>query len=371
MSLDAADEAVGALASAGADFFAGVPDSVLSDLSQALTSRSELEHLVAPNEGSAVGLGIGYFLGTGKCPVVYMQNSGLGNALNPLVSLAHNSVYAIPMLLVIGYRGRDPENDEPQHRIQGPATIPWLTAAGLVVHEVTFPEDIAETLVRAFIQAREHSSPVCVLLGPGLLDSSKNSESMSSLFPTRAEIVKFLVDQFSHSALLVSATGKTSRELAAVSDDEQAENAFLCIGGMGHAVSVALGLSLTHPSRSVICLDGDGSFQMHMGAAALVAAKQPNNLLHVVINNGVHDSVGGQATANPNLRYAEIAHHLGYSSSRRIESIELLGKHLMRIKDRSGPHFIEVLSTPGSTATLGRPKKTPRERMELFSTNGN
>ena len=370
MSLDTADQVVGALVRDGANFFAGVPDSVLSDLSQVLSTRSNVEHLVAPNEGSAVGLGIGHFLGTGRAPVVYMQNSGLGNALNPLVSLAHEGVYGIPMLVIIGHRGRNPEEDEPQHGIQGPSTIPWLTAAGLTVHEVIRSDEVADRVVGALTQAWKNSSPVCVLLGSGLLDSSKNMPFASSQFPTRAAIVEFLVEYFGNEALLVSATGKTSRELAAASDGELAENAFLCIGGMGHAASIALGLALTSPSRRVICVDGDGSFQMHMGAAALVAAKGPHNLVHVVINNGVHDSVGGQPTANPELRYAEIAHHLGYSSSRRVDSIDLLQRHLMDIERVSGPHFIEVLSTPGSRSDLGRPKKTPKQRMELFSIDG-
>jgi len=371
VSLEIADEAIGALVNAGADSFFGVPDSVLSDMSQVLTTRSDVKHLVAPNEGSAVGLGIGHFLGTGRSPVVYMQNSGLSNALNPLISLAHKGVYGIPMLVIIGYRGRNPEKDEPQHGIQGPATIPWLTAAELAVHEVSHADEVAGSLVMAFAQAKEESSPVCVLLGPGLLDSSKNSNSVSSQLPTRAKIVELIVKYFGNDAVLVSATGKTSRELAAVSDSEQAENAFLCIGGMGHAASVALGLSLTNPSQRVICIDGDGSFQMHMGAAALVTAQRPVNLLHLVINNGVHDSVGGQPTANPELPYADIAYHLGYSSSRRVDSIDSLKKHLIAIEDKPGPHFVEVLSTPGSRADLGRPKRTPKQRMEVFSAHGN
>lgn len=367
MSLQIADEAISTLVNAGADFFTGVPDSLLSDMSQALATRSDVKHVIAVNEGSAVGLGIGYFLGTGRAPVVYMQNSGLGNALNPLVSLAHTGVYGIPMLLLIGHRGQNPQADEPQHRIQGPATIPWLTAARLTVHEVSNPDDVSGTFSKAFAQAGEQSSPACVLLGPGLLDSSKNSEPISSQFPTRAEIVEFLVDHYGNQVLMVAATGKTSRELAAVSNCERAENAFLCIGGMGHAASIALGLSLANPSRRVICIDGDGSYQMHMGAAALVAAQRPENLLHIVINNGVHDSVGGQPTANPELCYEELAGSLGYSSSKCVDSVELLKEHLMSIEGEAGPHFIEVLSTQGSRSDLGRPNRTPKQRMELFS----
>lgn len=370
MSLEIANELVGALVQDGADFFSGVPDSVLSDFSQVLTTEPHLKHLIAPNEGSAIGVGIGHFLGTGRAPVVYMQNSGLGNALNPLVSLAHRDVYGIPMLLMIGYRGRNPEEDEPQHGAQGPATIPWLTAAGMAVQEVNHSDELPDRLVRAYVQAKEDSSPVCVLLGPGLLDATRHTDFGWYQYPTRASIIKFIADYFGEEALLVSATGKTSRELAALSDGEQAVNAFLCIGGMGHAASIALGLALTNPPRRVVCVDGDGSFQMHMGAAALIAAREPHNLFHFLVNNGVHDSVGGQPTAHPNLRYADIAHDLGYSSSARVDSIESLRKHLMGIDGANGPHFVEVLSTPGSNFDLGRPKKTPKQRMELFSIDG-
>ena len=366
MSIESANEVVRSLRDECVNFFVGVPDSVLSDLSHALAKLESCNHVVAPNEGAAVGLGIGHYLASRTVPVIYLQNSGLGNALNPLVSLSHRDVYGIPMLLLIGYRGQNPDQDEPQHRVQGLVTVPWLTSAGFSVYETGTAAHLIETIGIALREARERLAPVCVLVGPGLLDSEKNKQNESSHLPSRENVIKSTLSCFGDEAIYVSTTGKTSRELASMSESEQADNAFLCIGGMGHAVSIALGLAMENQSRTVICLDGDGSFQMHMGASALAGALSPKNLTHLVINNGVHDSVGGQDVASKDLQYGALTQSFGYATSHRVDSIEQLERHLKTLQGLPGPHFIEVLSASGSRPDLGRPIKSPYQRMKSF-----
>lgn len=370
MSLALAQELIDHLVEAGVHFFAGVPDSVLSDLSQLLEDRDKIKHVIAPNEGSAVALGLGSYLATGSVPVIYLQNSGLGNALNPLVSLAHPDIYGIPLLLLIGYRGHVPEADEPQHYVQGPASSPWLESVGIPVDKVMDQRDLLSTVSRSLARSKSHQGPTAVLVARGILDEAKETTPSSAIYPQRSEIIANIVRFFGDSAIYVSTTGKASRELASIFDDEMAHNAFLCVGGMGHASSVALGASLAQSKRLIVCIDGDGSFQMHMGASAMVGFQKPTNFVHVLVNNGVHDSVGGQPTSSPQFPFSEAARNFGYSSHHRVESVSQLLQTLRDSKIESGPHFIEVLSSPGAETSLGRPVKTPRQRMELFKGHG-
>lgn len=370
MSSELAKELLEHLIDAGVQFFSGVPDSVLSDLSQLLQESPGIEHVIAPNEGSAVALGLGNFLGNGSIPVIYLQNSGLGNALNPLVSLAHANVYGIPMVLLIGFRGQVPGEDEPQHHVQGPASRPWLESVGIPVDTVRDQRHLVQTVSRSLARSRLQRGPTAVLIGRGVLDEATDTTPSLASYPQRSEIIANVVAFYGDGALYICTTGKASRELATISDDEMAGNAFLCIGGMGHASSVALGVSLAQPERLIVCIDGDGAFQMHMGASAMIGFQKPRNFVHIVVNNGVHDSVGGQPTSSPQFPFFEAARNFGYSSCHRVESVSQLLQALRDSKNESGPHFIEVLSNPGAETSLGRPVRTPRERMELLKGYG-
>ncbi|MBS1371370.1 MAG: phosphonopyruvate decarboxylase [Lentisphaeria bacterium] len=341
----------------GIDFFTGVPDSLLKPFCSFLRrSADSRNHLTAPNEGSAVAVAAGHYLATGKSALVYMQNSGIGNAVNPLLSLADPAVYSIPMLLLVGWRGEPGTADEPQHIKQGAVTTALFDTMG-IPYLILEPDGAAGQVAEAVRRMRELSGPVALIVRKGVFaDEPAAPESGDNARMTREEALGILSGL---DAFFVSTTGFASRELFELREQagQGHKRDFLTVGSMGHASMIALGIALARPGLRVCCLDGDGAFLMHMGSAVCIAARKPENLIHVVINNGVHDSVGGQPTDAANADLAAIARQCGYGACFRVQSAGELRRLCVGLPRACC--FIEVGCRPGARKDLGRPAVTP------------
>ncbi len=363
------DEFVRSLTGVGISFYTGVPDSLLKDFYQTMTSMIGEEcHVTAPNEGTAVAIAIGRHLATGDLPLVYMQNSGLGNAFNPLASLAHRDIYRIPLLLMIGWRGEPGTTDEPQHMVQGGITRETLDLLSIPYLVIREDSEISE--IEDFIKNINtgHSGPHALLVSSGTFEKSSsiavldNGKTLSRLDATTC-----IVDNLPENAVVVATTGKLARELNEIREERGHDGRdFLVVGGMGHASGVALGISLAMPNREVVCLDGDGAAQMHLGLLGLVGATQPKNFLHVIFNNGTHESVGGQPVASPSLNYRELASSCGYRHSQKVVNIKELSRALRDNSYSDGPNLIEVDINSLSRNDLSRPKNSPLENKIKF-----
>lgn len=354
----------------GAGFYTGVPDSLLKHLCAAITDNiTSDKHIIAANEGNAIALAAGYHLATGKIGVVYMQNSGLGNAINPLLSLADAEVYAIPMLLVIGWRGKPGRHDEPQHIKQGKVTTALLDAMelpyGILAKEL--PEALAQ-VASAFQYMEEHKTPYAFVVEPDTFEAYVPvAKHVVSGTLGREEAIRAIVERLPNEAAVVSTTGMASRELYELREARQEGHGkdFLTVGSMGHSSQIALSLALEQPERPVVCLDGDGAVLMHMGALGTIGVWKPKNFIHIVLNNGSHDSVGGQATIGRDIEMVAIAQAVGYTKTASVQTVQEL-QSCLEESIGAGPVFIEVLVTKGARKDLGRPKTTPQENKEAF-----
>ena len=352
---------VRALNSAGVKFFTGVPDSLLKSFCAYLTDNGC--NLIAANEGGAVGLAAGHYLATGEMACVYMQNSGEGNAVNPLASLADPDVYSIPMLLVIGWRGMPGVHDEPQHVKQGKITLELMKTLGIPVE--VLPETTAKACacVKELVKlAKKESRPVAVVVKKGLFEDYilKNREVDIAKAKREAVIEKILKD-LPKNAVVVSTTGMISREVyeTRIRLGQGHERDFLTVGSMGHAVMIALGIAKAQPRRPVYCLDGDGASIMQMGNMAIVGQSGCANLTHIVLNNAAHDSVGGQPTVGGKINLKAIARACGYRVGEKVEKRGGGGR-------RMAPLFIEIRVAKGARVDLGRPKESPQVNKKLF-----
>lgn len=352
-------------------FFAGVPDSLLKDFCACITDQvPSSQHIIAANEGNAVALAMGYYLATNKPGLVYMQNSGLGNTVNPLMSLVDPLVYSIPMLLVVGYRGEPGVADEPQHKKQGIITLPLLQTLDIPYQVLSDQEEDFELAITTALNSiNERKAPYALVIKEGTFSPYKSINTPSSNASlSREEALKQVIDLMSDKDIVVSTTGKLSRELFELREmiDKNHERDFLTVGGMGHTSSIALGIALARPDRSVYCLDGDGSMIMHMGSLGIVGQSQPNNLRHFVFNNQVHDSVGGQPTAASNMDFPAIAKACGYKKVFKVQTSEELKQCFIDLATQTGPVFVEILVQPGARKDLGRPTRTPLENKDDF-----
>lgn len=355
----------------GVAFWAGVPDSLLEPFCAAVAAESEPgRHVITANEGAAVALAAGHHLATGGVGLVYLQNSGLGNTVNPLTSLADPEVYSIPMLLLIGWRGAPGVKDEPQHVKQGRVMLPMLDALE-VAHRVLPLEDAAaEGVVAELIdEARRRSAPVALVARKSTFGPYPPPRPAGAELPLcREDVVRLVVEALGAGDVLVSTTGKTSREvfeLRAARGDGHGRD-FLTVGCMGHASQIALGIALAQPRRRVWCLDGDGALIMHMGSLAVIGTQPCGNLRHVVVNNGAHESVGGQPTAGFAIDVPAIALACGYAAARRAESGAEARAGLSWLAQAGGPALLEVRVRQGSRPDLGRPTTTPAENKRDF-----
>ncbi len=356
----------------GADFYTGVPDSQLKALCNYLMKTYGIDrnhHVIAANEGNCTALAAGYHLATGKIPVVYMQNSGEGNIINPVASLLNDKVYAIPMVFIVGWRGEPGVKDEPQHIYQGEVTVKLLDDMGIsnfIIGKDTQDEEVA-TVMDKFRAKLSEGKDVAFVIRKGALsfDGSviyKNSNTMS-----REDIIRHIV-KVSGEAPIVSTTGKASRELfeIRVANEQSHKYDFLTVGSMGHSSSIALGVALNKPETKIWCVDGDGAVLMHMGAMAVIGVNAPKNMIHVVINNGAHETVGGMPTVAVGIDLVSIAKACGYGNAVSVGDFESLDKELEKAKKSNVLSFIEVKCSIGAREDLGRPTTTAIENKENF-----
>lgn len=356
----------------GADFYAGVPDSQLKALCAYLMDRYGINpghHVIAANEGNCVGIATGHYLATGHVPVVYMQNSGQGNAVNPIASLTSEDVYRVPIIYVIGWRGEPGVHDEPQHVQQGKITLDLLDVLGIPYLVLSADDDI-EGFEKAFNQLRSALSEgrsVAVVVRKGAL-SFDGRPSYGNPFSMTREDAVAVVSEAAGNDPIVSTTGKISRELFEIRESrgEGHGRDFLTVGSMGHASSIALGIAAAKPDVRVWCLDGDGALLMHMGALAVIGACAPCNYIHVVLNNEAHETVGGMPTATGSVNVPAVALDCGYRQSWTVSTLEELRDVLEETKRVDGPVLIEVKCALGSRADLGRPTTTPQQNKEAF-----
>lgn len=354
----------------GVEFYAGVPDSLLKNVCAYITDHFDSNHnIIAANEGGAVALAAGYHLATGKVGCVYMQNSGEGNAINPLASLTDPEVYHIPLLLLIGWRGRPGVHDEPQHVKQGKVTTGLLNVMGINYEVLAKEEDqAAKQIEKVMCSIRESGNAYALVVEKDTFDSytlqnvKRNDYTMS-----REEAIKAVAASIPPDAIIVSTTGMISRELFEyrTAMGQGHERDFLTVGSMGHASMIALGIALQHPERKVYCFDGDGACIMHMGNMAIVGSKCPSNYVHVIFNNGAHDSVGGQPTVGHEIDIVAIAHAMHYQDAVCVWTPEQL-KEALSSRSADGLRLVEIRVKKGNRKDLGRPTTTPIQNKEAL-----
>ncbi len=355
----------------GVIFYTGVPDSLLKYFCFYVNDNvPEERHLIAANEGNAIAIAAGYNLGTGKIPIVYMQNSGLGNAVNPLLSLCDPEVYSIPMILLIGWRGCPGIPDEPQHIKQGKIQIGILETMGIPHCTISNNDDqFEEKLKNGVNTAHTKNMPYAILVKKGSFNEYSPrsiNKNISSLF--REKALEIILSRLPSNTIIISTTGKTSREVFEIRQRNNSDHDFdfLTVGSMGHCSSIALGIAISRPSLKIICIDGDGSLIMHMGGLSTIGKIKPKNFFHILMNNEVHESVGGQSTASKNINMQALAKANGYEKLFFAEDTNGLKNQFNNLILHNGPSFLEVKVEPGSRDDLGRPSLSPAENKELF-----
>lgn len=355
----------------GTDFFAGVPDSLLKNFCAYVTDNAPSEkHIISANEGSATALACGYHMATGKIPMIYMQNSGQGNMVNPMLSLADRDVYSIPMLIVIGWRGEPGVHDEPQHVKQGKVTCDLLDAMKIPYEVLSENEaELPGQFEKAYKYIKENNAQYAFVIRKNTFDEYKlvNNIPVEGKMSREEAIEKIMLSADDKTAF-VSTTGMASRELYELRDkhNQAHDRDFLTVGGMGHCSQIALAIAMNKADRQVYCIDGDGASIMQMGGMATIGTRNPSNMVHFVMNNGAHDSVGGQPTVGRQIDLCAIAAGCGYENVVKVETPEELDAVLHDDETKSKLTFVEVLVTKGARKDLGRPKSTPVQNKEAL-----
>ena len=357
----------------GVEFFAGVPDSLLKNLCAYITDNVSRENnIIAANEGGAVALAAGYHLATGKTGCVYMQNSGEGNAVNPLLSLMDADVYRMPLLLVIGWRGEPGVHDEPQHVKQGKVTLSLLDTMGIPY--AVLDENWERKTDEALHVIQETNGIYALIIRKGTFEEYKLQNQVASDWELgREEAIQIVVDKLRDDDIVVSTTGMISRELFEYREAKGQGHAhdFLTVGSMGHASQIALGIALQKPERRVVVFDGDGALLMHMGGMAIIGDYAPKNLVHIVFNNGAHDSVGGQPTVGQKIDVEAIAKAVGYADVITVDSQMSLMAAMNHVNSSiiEGASYININVRKGNRKDLGRPTTTPTENKQALMEN--
>mgnify|MGYP001291012749 CR=1 FL=1 len=343
------------------DFFTGVPDSLLKNFCAYVEDNvGDNQHIIAANEGNAIGLAAGYHMATEKIPLVYLQNSGLGNCINPLTSLADQEVYSIPLLLLIGWRGEPGIQDEPQHIKQGRITQEQLELLGIDYLVMDADSDISELIFNCLKKIKINKSPVAILVKKNSFSKYllKQNKQKASNF-TREQAIKVIVELSNDDDIFISTTGKCSRELYEIRTQRgEAQKDFLTVGSMGHTSSIALGVALSVKDRNIICLDGDGSILMHLGALPVISSVAPKNLLHVILNNGCHESVGGQPTVINKVDLRKLSYAFDYANYFEAHNSQELIENWKEISCSEGPSLLHININSSSREDLSRPKTT-------------
>ena len=354
----------------GIDFFAGVPDSLLKSFCGYVSDHVSAEkNVIAANEGGAVALTAGHYLATGRPGFVYMQNSGLGNAVNPLTSLMDKEVYAIPVLLLIGWRAEPGVKDEPQHIKMGKVTLSLLET--LRIPYRILDDNFEKIIKEAAKYMRQNSAPFAIVAKKGVFEDYKLKTKIKTgqeLALSREEAIKTVVSLVEDDSVIVSTTGMASRELFEWREAKKQshEKDFLTVGSMGHASQIALGVAMEKPDKTVYCFDGDGAVIMHMWHLAIIGQVKPSNFRHIVFNNMVHDSVGGQPTAGGVIDIPALARASGYQKAFFVQTKKELKKSINQAKNTKGPVLIEIKVKSGARTDLGRPTNTPQENKEAL-----
>ena len=356
----------------GSDFYTGVPDSQLKALCNYLMDSYGIDpkhHVIAANEGNCTALAAGYHLATGKVPVVYMQNSGEGNIINPVASLLNDKVYAIPVVFIVGWRGEPGLHDEPQHIYQGEVTVKLLEDMDIrsfVISQDTTDEEVTLAM-EEFKKLLACGKDVAFVVRKGALSTDAKVKYENNNRMIREEIIQHIV-KVSGEDPIVSTTGKASRELfeTRVANNQSHKYDFLTVGSMGHSSSIALGVAINKPNSKIWCVDGDGAVLMHMGSMAVLGANAPKNMIHIVINNGAHETVGGMPTVAGKVDLVGVAKACGYPYAVTVDSFEELDAELEAARDRGELSFIEVKCSIGAREDLGRPTTTALENKENF-----
>ena len=359
-----------ALEQLGVDLLTGVPDSLLKSFcAYASANLPANRHVISANEGGAVALAAGHYLATGRTALVYMQNSGQGNAVNPLLSLADPDVYGIPMLLLVGWRGEPGVKDEPQHVKQGRVTQALFEAMNIPCRILPADtEGALDCLAETHRRTLEEKRPGALLVRADSFEPFVREKEPCPYTLKREDAIAAILGELPAHAAVVATTGHISRELYEYRDRQADGHArdFLTVGSMGHASQIALGIALRQPARPVVCLDGDGAALMHLGALAITGTSCAKNFRHILLNNGVHDSVGAQKTVGFEVHFVQIAHACGYRDAVCVETAESLHRELQRQLAVDGPAFMEIRVAPGARKNLGRPKTRPDENRDAF-----
>lgn len=355
----------------GIDTIAGVPDSTLKQFCDGVqTYQGKMSHYVTVNEGAAVGVAIGSYLATGRPACVYMQNSGIGNAVNPLASLANGDVYGVPVLFIVGWRGEPGVKDEPQHVFQGKITCQLFETLAVpysVIDSDTTDEQMDAVLQKAG-ETLSRGEQFAIIVKKGTFEKEEPFRWSNGNPMVREEVLGRILQALSRDVVIVSTTGKISRELYEQSDAIYGghENIFMTVGGMGHASMIALGIAEKRPDKKIVCIDGDGAALMHMGALPFIAARGPKNFYHIVINNMAHESVGAMPTGCQQTSFAEIAAAAGYKGTDKLETMEAVGQIGSLLETEEGPVLLEIPVSLGARSDLGRPRESARENKEHF-----
>ena len=349
-------------------FITGVPDSIFKDLLNTINDDNRFEHILTSNEGESCALAAGYHLATGKIPVVYMQNSGLGNAINPLTSLLDSEIYAIPSLLMISWRGLPGEHDEPQHKRMG-NILPGMCALLDIPYAVASkdPDQMSKIFKQANDSIKKHNKPFAILFPKNTFETNKGAKkSIPKDAIIRENLLEELVKNAKEDDIFVTTTGKTSRELYEIRDrlNQDHSRDFLTVGSMGCASTLALGIAMKAKNHRVILVDGDGACLMRLESLATIGHLKPENLLHIVIDNNAYESTGSQPTLSTNVDFAKVAMACGYESAHEFDDADLFKESFLNFKQ--GPQMLVMKSFPYSRSDLGRPKTTPIQNKVAF-----
>lgn len=356
----------------GSDFYIGVPDSQLKSLCNYLMDTygiNEKHHIIAANEGNCASIAAGYHLASNKVPVVYLQNSGEGNIINPVASLSNDNVYAIPTIFVIGWRGEPGIHDEPQHVYQGKITrklLDLMDIKNFVITSKTTVDELKKIMER-YEKILQNGKNVAFIISKGALTYNKKIAYSNNYSMTREDAIEHIVN-VSDQDPIISTTGKASRELFEIRERKKQSHKydFLTVGSMGHVSSIALGVAINKPHKKIWCIDGDGSLLMHLGALTVIGKFSPKNMVHIVINNESHETVGGLPTVASNLNLSKLAKDCGYPYTVSVDNFEDLDFELNNIKHKEELCFVEILCSIGARDNLGRPTTTPIQNKNKF-----
>lgn len=362
------------LTKSGIEFFTGVPDSLLKNICAYITDNTSKEkNIIAANEGGAIALATGYHLASGNIPMVYMQNSGIGNAVNPLLSLADSDVYGIPMLLMVGWRGEPGFKDEPQHIKQGKVTLDLFDA--MQIPYKILPDNIQEAslvIEKATSYINKNSAPFALIIKKGTFEPYQLKKVEKTNFElTREQAIKEVIKLLNEDDIVVSTTGMASRELFEIREqlNQDHKNDFLTVGSMGHTSQIALGIAIEKPNRNIYCFDGDGAVLMHTGSLGIIGDIAPKNFKHIIFNNGAHDSVGGQPTVGFDTNFKKIALGFNYKKVFQVETVSELKESFNLFQQTNGPALLEICINKGARKDLGRPTSTPLQNKHAFMDN--